>query len=294
MVIPLLKYVQIYINYGNVYNADLWIVKDESNYYFKSDEIGVCDNSNLGDDCCCYRYKQGEPGSENAVTFSLPTEPYTSANCGGNTPCQERYKVRISPPVMTCNDNSMNQDETDIDCGGSICEGCITGKTCSIDLDCLSGLCTGGTCAVADYVNFRTSDFNYDSLYGGIGYAETCQDQLDVYGSETDITGNSADDCELYSSFNDCTTILGTTSCLLLENLPGITPEGGDGNWKLYQDDGDEDEIWLCQEKTDDTGIFIVRFDKDDCPDGAGSGDCPIGLDNPELDYLTPELQKEC
>jgi hypothetical protein len=49
----------------------------------------------------------------------------------------------------TCDDVITNQDETDIDCGGLICEPCEIGKTCKFDFDCYSGFChpENNTCA---------------------------------------------------------------------------------------------------------------------------------------------------
>jgi hypothetical protein len=48
-------------------------------------------------------------------------------------------------PLPTCNDNIENQDETDVDCGGT-CDPCPVGDGCADDGDCVSGSCnTGGT-----------------------------------------------------------------------------------------------------------------------------------------------------
>jgi hypothetical protein len=44
-----------------------------------------------------------------------------------------------------CDDGILNQDETDIDCGGLICLPCVNGDTCAVDDDCMSRDCTG-TC----------------------------------------------------------------------------------------------------------------------------------------------------
>ncbi|OYT54986.1 MAG: hypothetical protein B6U72_00580, partial [Candidatus Altiarchaeales archaeon ex4484_2] len=56
-------------------------------------------------------------------------------DCGG--PC---------PPCGSCNDSILNQDETDVDCGGSICPPCGDGDGCLVDEDCESGYCYNGTC----------------------------------------------------------------------------------------------------------------------------------------------------
>ena len=53
----------------------------------------------------------------------------------------------ITTATATCSDGIKNQDETDIDCGGKICQKCGGGKTCYITADCISQTCMGGICA---------------------------------------------------------------------------------------------------------------------------------------------------
>ncbi|MCK4491510.1 MAG: hypothetical protein KAU03_02725, partial [Candidatus Altiarchaeales archaeon] len=45
----------------------------------------------------------------------------------------------------SCSDGVRNQDETDVDCGGS-CPPCGDGGNCSVDGDCVGGWCYNGTC----------------------------------------------------------------------------------------------------------------------------------------------------
>lgn len=47
----------------------------------------------------------------------------------------------------TCSDGVLNQDETDVDCGGATCSKCPTGKDCKIMSDCTSDVCTSSLCA---------------------------------------------------------------------------------------------------------------------------------------------------
>jgi len=47
-------------------------------------------------------------------------------------------EIRSCIPAPTCNDSIKNQDETDIDCGGSICPQCEDGKICKTDNDCIN------------------------------------------------------------------------------------------------------------------------------------------------------------
>ena len=47
--------------------------------------------------------------------------------------------------TATCSDGVQNQDETDVDCGGS-CESCPAQSACTADADCGSGSCVDGAC----------------------------------------------------------------------------------------------------------------------------------------------------
>ena len=45
-----------------------------------------------------------------------------------------------------CQDNTKDGDETDVDCGGSVCASCAAGQSCIKDTDCRSGGCTSNVC----------------------------------------------------------------------------------------------------------------------------------------------------
>ena len=47
---------------------------------------------------------------------------------------------------VSCADKTQNGDETDVDCGGSSCQGCADTKKCLKDTDCLSKVCVGNIC----------------------------------------------------------------------------------------------------------------------------------------------------
>lgn len=48
--------------------------------------------------------------------------------------------------IPTCTDNIRNGDETDVDCGGPLCNGCKENKNCRIDNDCRSNACIDEKC----------------------------------------------------------------------------------------------------------------------------------------------------
>lgn len=233
------------------------------------------------------RWKYNAGGS--LTTTKNPTEPYLSSNCGGIKPCQERYSLAVDPQEETCYDSAMNQDETDIDCGGTICSACELGKTCLENSDCISDNCTENLCVEGSGtgggdVNFRTTDLSYGS--GGVAYSSICGNTLLTYGYETGMS-HSAYECENHASFSGGTVCSGA-NCLLLTGLPnagslGIADSLSTTDYRLYQDDSDPEEIWVCVNDVDGDGCWTSRFDRDK---GAISG----VSDSPESTNPTREV----
>jgi hypothetical protein len=48
--------------------------------------------------------------------------------------------------VTSCQDDLLNGYESDVDCGGPACPGCLDGRTCLVPSDCVSGVCTDELC----------------------------------------------------------------------------------------------------------------------------------------------------
>lgn len=69
-----------------------------------------------------------------------------TADMGEGTPDMGEA-VDMFTPAPTCDDGVRNGDETGVDCGGETCElRCPEGAMCSINADCASETCFGGTC----------------------------------------------------------------------------------------------------------------------------------------------------
>ncbi len=223
-------------------------------------------------------FDESEPSAE---ISNIPLEPYLSENCGGERPCQEVYSILVAPPDQTCGNNIREGTElcdgTDLGTPAHTCqdEG-FTGGTISCD-SCTSwdtSLCTGGE--VGEYVMFRTQTLTFDSstaiAFDRSGESCLIGNALTKYGHE--YSGHNSAECENAIYFSGGSICSSNADCLLIENL-GIgyvpsTPQG-DGIWKLYQDDSDVDEIWLCMNDQDGDGCLILRFDTDDCPGDCGS-----------------------
>jgi len=143
--------------------------------------------------------------------------------------CDPETKICMNKP--SCNDGIKNQDETDVDCGGS-CSKCSTGRTCNTDSDCLSNYCYDGICRIPTcndgIKNQDETDVdcggscgkcsenkhcksNYDckskNCVNGVCFAATCDDGIKNQ-DETDIDcGGSCKACpdtKVCNSNSDC------------------------------------------------------------------------------------------
>jgi hypothetical protein len=88
--------------------------------------------------------------------------------------------------LPTCSDLTENQDETDVDCGGLICDGCDDGLDCILDSDCENEFCRPDTdeCATPTCSDTFENQDETDEDCGGICGAtcelgETCVDDGD-------------------------------------------------------------------------------------------------------------------
>ncbi|HQP95770.1 MAG TPA: hypothetical protein PLY68_06185, partial [Myxococcota bacterium] len=77
-----------------------------------------------------------------APSVPLGKRPATGANSIGT----ELGTYEGITVVISCWNRIMDQSETDIDCGGRVCNRCIAGKHCVYGTDCASGTCVAGLC----------------------------------------------------------------------------------------------------------------------------------------------------
>ncbi len=117
----------------------------------------ACDALSLtcvADQCSDHRQEPSETDVDCGGSTSRPCE--LGQTCKHDTDCASDSCDTTSTHtcianVNPCTDNMQDGLETDIDCGGGTCPGCVNGKKCGNDLDCISGGCDyqGFTC-VAD------------------------------------------------------------------------------------------------------------------------------------------------
>lgn len=130
------KYMSIYTEGNCVGELILITVIDEDNNPVSGADIDIFFNGSKIEDLST------NTGGE---TSFVPAEEgvYTIyASKSGYYDEQKNLNVIV---CETCLDGIKNQDETDVDCGGS-CPLCDDGKNCSVDSDCINGWCYNGTC----------------------------------------------------------------------------------------------------------------------------------------------------
>ena len=86
----------------------------------------------------------GETHATTATT--APTTATTSTGTTGGSSSSGSSDTGTTGPLPTCDDQAQNQDETDVDCGGS-CSPCLEGQMCLLPGDCVTGTCEAGVCA---------------------------------------------------------------------------------------------------------------------------------------------------
>src|SRR5262249_6085002 len=86
------------------------------------------------------------------------------------------YDAVGAAPCASCFDNTINFDETDVDCGGTYCKACADGQQCLVASDCSSGVCNGAShlCAPATCIDNIKDGTETDVDCGGGICPATC------------------------------------------------------------------------------------------------------------------------
>ncbi len=279
---------------------------------------GSCDTG--GTDTCA---QAGAPTCDDGATNGDETD----GDCGGPTcaPCSlwatcaldgdcssgfcDPATDTCGPAVgETCSDGLPNQDETDTDCGGTVCAACGIADACLLDTDCGSGFCdpASDTCAPASGETCSDGVLNQDETdvdCGGTacsvcgvddacqagsdcstGYCDPSTDTCEVQSTgdcvdgilnqdETDVDcgGDTCAACPVGDACDDATDC-STGNCDVGgsdECIDASTPSCGDG--LLNQDETDTD----CG---GDTCISCDLGGLCEEPDDCGSGNCDINV----------------
>lgn len=86
-------------------------------------------------------------GSETMVDADEPLGAGGAATTSGSTGGQGGGASCLPDPSGDpCSDCVLNGEETDVDCGGTVCRPCRPGATCLLAEDCDNGACIDGLC----------------------------------------------------------------------------------------------------------------------------------------------------
>gem|GEM_PF-1854959 len=143
--------------------------------------------------------------------------------------------TETDPSGATCFDSTKNQDETDVDCGGSTCGGCDLTDDCSINGDCTSGNCSGDVCvAVASCSDGITNQDETDTDCGG----STCSSCSN--GDTCSVNGDcSSGNC----SAGTCAVVSAAAATWYLDIGQHGFYETSDIGWNNITDDVDERSV---------------------------------------------------
>ena len=150
-----------------------------------------------------------------------------------------------------CLNGVMDQDETDVDCGGAICGDCADGQQCLVGEDCLSQTCAGGVCV--------TPECKMDADCAGQADAcntATCDLNTLLCVKTAKMDGTACDDGSLCSTGDKCTAgVCGGTAkdCSMLNAACAVgVCEPGTGNCVVepVKDDTPCDDQNACTQNT--------------------------------------------
>jgi hypothetical protein len=98
--------------------------------------------------------------------------------------CDEMTGACLDP---ACDDTVHNGDETDLNCGGPLCDPCQVGEGCEVGTDCVEGVCDQGECEPAE-----CDDEVHNGDEGGIDCQGSCPQPCDI-GGEVDVNTFTTD-----------------------------------------------------------------------------------------------------
>ncbi len=238
-------YMSIYTDGECVGELILITVIDEEDNRVSNADISISFNGSNVEDLSTN--SQGEasfvPAGEGVYTILASKTGYYDE--------QENLNVVV---CETCFDEILNQDETDVDCGGT-CPTCNDGENCLTDSDCTSGWCYSGECQTSNCSDGLLGPGEEDIDCGGpCPICETCNDSI-LNQDESDVDcGGVCPACGDGSGCvtdSDCTSgwclngTCNTASCTdVLRNQDetdidcgGVCPACGDGSGCIIDSD---------------------------------------------------------
>jgi hypothetical protein len=111
------------------------------------------------------------------------------SECVANDDCPGEACVQNTCVPLSCTDQVLSDDETDVDCGGPDCVPCDSGQGCQIGSDCSSGTCEGDVCQAGQCEDGIQNGDETDADCGGsscpsCGPGQGCSTDTDCTGLE--------------------------------------------------------------------------------------------------------------
>ncbi|MFM2152050.1 MAG: hypothetical protein RL199_485 [Pseudomonadota bacterium] len=140
---------------------------------------GVCRSGKCAAATCSDGMKNGsEKGIDCGATGCGKCPAGTAMAEGDASFCDSGLVTGGACARRTCSDGSKNGDETDVDCGGTLCAPCADTKACAVGRDCESGVCArlAGTlkCAVPTGADKARNGSETDVDCGGPDRTRKC------------------------------------------------------------------------------------------------------------------------
>ncbi len=239
---PSRKHMTIYTN-GDCVNetVSITLIDEDSQDVADADIEVYYDGSKIEDKTT---NSQGE-------TSFIPREEGTYEIFAEKTGCYDEQKEIDVTVCETCSDGVLNQDESDVDCGG-VCPPCGDNQSCQNDADCSSGWCLSGECRTSTCSDGLLGPGEEDIDCGGsCPTCETCTDTIQNQ-DETDIDCGGV--CSPCSDGSDCITDSDCTSGWCLNGTCSVA-SCTDG--VRNQDESDVDCGGGCPPCSDGSGCNI-------------------------------------
>jgi hypothetical protein len=82
----------------------------------------------------------------NSISDSMSAGSDEADTSAGDGPTSTEAGSVDGTGAPSCMDGAVNEDETDVDCGGATCEPCGSGLHCLVATDCVDAVCEDDTC----------------------------------------------------------------------------------------------------------------------------------------------------
>jgi hypothetical protein len=157
-------------------------------------------------------------------------------------------------------DDRISGDETDIDCGGRLCEACATGRHCLMGTDCASGICTNQACqapSCSDLAcNGDETDFNCGGSCAPCATGYGCRIGADCKTGSCLNSVCSVPNCDGASADAACPALVDNTAYSL---RPLSAPESCIDAVGLGVDNGVEMQQYACSDAANQTFWALAR-----------------------------------